>query len=157
MSVLLPIQAPLQKHRGITGGLLRIRRVLSFQCRQGCRCTRGPIDGVVGKMTATAAQKFLAAEGFNPGPHDGVFGNMTAAAFQRYLIAQGYSCGETGADGRLRDGPISTKAFQRWLQKQGIDPRTHRRPLGSANQFWLTAFPPGAIPRTCCQNCQRCP
>merc|ERR1712136_252820 len=81
-----------------------------------------PIDGIIGKVTATKVQKFLAAEGFNPGPEDGIFGNMTAAAFQRYLIAQGYSCGEAGADGSLRDGPISTKAFQRWLQNQGVDP-----------------------------------
>ena len=82
-----------------------------------------PIDGIIGKVTATKVQKFLAAEGFNPGPEDGIFGNMTAAAFQRYLIAQGYSCGEAGADGRLRDGPI----FHEGVSVLAPEPRNRSR------------------------------
>jgi len=47
----------------------------------------GTIDGLCGKQTVTALQKFLNAKGFDVKGVDGYFGSNTAKAFQRYLNA----------------------------------------------------------------------
>lgn len=48
----------------------------------------GMADGLCGKKTVLALQKFLKANNFNPGTIDGYFGPNSAKALQRYLNAQ---------------------------------------------------------------------
>lgn len=48
----------------------------------------GTADGLCGKKTVLALQKFLKANNFNPGTIDGYFGPNSAKALQRYLNAQ---------------------------------------------------------------------
>lgn len=48
----------------------------------------GTADGLCGKKTVTALQKYLKAQGYNPGTIDGYFGPNSAKALQRFLNAQ---------------------------------------------------------------------
>ena len=48
----------------------------------------GTADGLCGKKTVTALQKYLKANNFSPGTIDGYFGANTAKALQRFLNAQ---------------------------------------------------------------------
>lgn len=48
----------------------------------------GMADGLCGKKTVMALQKFLKANGFSPGTIDGYFGPNSAKALQRYLNTQ---------------------------------------------------------------------
>lgn len=48
----------------------------------------GTADGLCGKKTVMALQKFLKANNFNPGTIDGYFGPNSAKALQRYLNTQ---------------------------------------------------------------------
>ena len=74
-------------------------------------------DGINGKKTALATQKFLAAQQIEVGPLDGSWGDATSKGVQKYLVSKGYNIGPI--DGNFHEGHHSTIAFQKWLRDVG--------------------------------------
>lgn len=67
---------------GYTGSTT-VDRLQRYLTNKGYSC--GDIDGLCGKQTITALQKFLKA--YDPGTVDGIMGPKTAMAFQKFLNA----------------------------------------------------------------------
>jgi murein DD-endopeptidase len=74
----------------------------------------GPVDGVPGKNTYVAVQRWLSKVGGYTGTLDGVPGLRTWAALQRFLRGHGYAGAVDGIPGKL-----TWMAFQRFLNTVG--------------------------------------